>query len=427
MNDEEKRKIIDSVYFTKIPFFHGLKKVHLDRLKPRIAVEHYAAGDILFCEGDPGDCLYIVVSGKVRVFVEKERIGITQEVARLSRNESFGEMALLSGALRSASVKALSDLTVLKLCKEEFDQMIRQNKYLAIHFSGLLSKRLAAAKHEIYEPKLSAKEVHASMTRSGVGKSLTKAWHLFFLAVLAGIYISLGGHAFLVALEQGMGKIVAGAVFGIGLILVVIAEAELFTGNIIMMVGLLSSRYHFKKVLENLLIVYTGNFVGAICFTLLMFKTGLFTAGTEPNSIGQLAIRISEVKMSLSLTECITRGFFCNMLVILAIIMSVFAKDIISKIFCCILPVMVFVASGFEHCVANMYLIPIGFIAKGVPLRELYTIFENIFPVTLGNIAGGLFIIFIHPIRVERVLRNVIEKYPSLYRLNYFAYNRKKK
>jgi formate/nitrite transporter len=265
------------------------------------------------------------------------------------------------------------------------------------------------------------------MTRSGVGKSLTKLWHLFFLAVLAGIYISLGGHAFLVALEQGMGKIVAGAVFGIGLILVVIAEAELFTGNIIMMVGLLSSRYHFKKVLENLLIVYTGNFVGAICFTLLVFKTGLFTAGTEPNSIGQLAIRISEAKMSLSLTECITRGFFCNMLVILAIIMSVFAKDIISKIFCCILPVMVFVASGFEHCVANMYLIPIGFIAKGVPLRELYTIFENIFPVTLGNIAGGLFIIFIHPIRIERVLRNTIEKYPSLYRLNYFAYNRKKK
>ncbi len=186
--------------------------------------------------------------------------------------------------------------------------------------------------------------------------------------------------------------------------MVILTEAELFTGNIIMMVGLLSSRYQFKNVLKNFQVVYFGNFVGSIVFAVVIFQTGLFGSGLQPTALGQVAAKVADAKLSLSFWDCFVRGVFCNMLVILAIIMAIFSKDIISKIFCCMLPVAVFVASGFEHCIANMYLIPIGLLSKGAPLSDQLIMFRNIIPVTLGNIAGGLFILFIHPARIKKIM-----------------------
>ncbi|MBU0478993.1 formate/nitrite transporter family protein [bacterium] len=255
-----------------------------------------------------------------------------------------------------------------------------------------------------YDPKLSPKELQTQISYLGIKKANTKIWQLFLLGILAGLYISIGGHAFLVALEQGMGKIIAGAVFSVGLVLVVIAGAELFTGNIMMIVGAISTFFPIRKMLKNWTVVYLGNFVGAFLFAFLIFKSGLLGTHLDINKLGQLAIKISADKLNLSFTECFIRGIFCNMLVILAIIMAYFSKDIISKIFCCILPIMVFVASGFEHCVANMYLIPIGLFVKGVPFYKQYIIFQNLIPVTLGNIAGGLFILVIHPNRIRQLI-----------------------
>ena len=255
-----------------------------------------------------------------------------------------------------------------------------------------------------YNPKLSPQEVQSKISSLGIKKANTKIWQLFLLGILAGLYISIGGHAFLVALEQGMGKIIAGAVFSIGLVLVVIAGAELFTGNIMMIVGALSTLFPIRKILKNWAIVYLGNFVGSFLFAFLIFKSGLLGTHLDINKLGQLAIKISENKLNLSFAECFIRGIFCNILVILAIVTSFFAKDIISKIFCCILPIMVFVASGFEHCVANMYLIPIGLFVKGVPFYRQYIIFQNLIPVTLGNIVGGLFILIIHPNRIRQLI-----------------------
>ncbi len=114
-------------------------------------------------------------------------------------------------------------------------------------------------------------------------------------------------------------------------------------------------------------------------------------------------MKVAETKLSISFLECVIRGFFCNILVILAIIMSFIAKDLISKIFCCILPIMAFVACGFEHCVANMYLIPLGLLVKFNSFFSLYKIFQNILPVTLGNILGGIFILVIHPNRIRQI------------------------
>jgi formate/nitrite transporter len=116
-----------------------------------------------------------------------------------------------------------------------------------------------------------------------------------------------------------------------------------------------------------------------------------------------LAVTVAEHKLAIPFTQAFIRGILCNILVILAIMMALSAKDIISKIFCIIFPIACFVACGFEHCVANMYLIPLGLLAKGSHLYETFTMFRNIIPVTLGNIVGGIFIIAIHPHRIQQI------------------------
>jgi len=405
-DDLRSRQLIDGMNYGKIPFFQGLSNDYIDNLKPNLQIADFKAGEMIFREGDPADAFYVIVNGEVKVFVEDGKDG-PREVAKLGKNGCFGEMALLIGSPRTASIQAITDVTVLKLLKQDFDQVMKQNQNLAVQFAGLLARRLMSVRYEVYEPKLTPKEVRERMKQSGVSKAIAQGWQLFFLALLAGIYISIGGHAFLVALDQGAGRIVGGLVFSIGLILVIVAEAELFTGNIIMMVSLLSSRYHFRNVLKNLQVVYFGNFIGSILFAFVIFQTGLFGNGVQLTALGQLAVKVADGKLSLSFVECFVRGIFCNILVALAIIMAIFARDIISKMFCCMLPVMVFVASGFEHCIANMYLIPIGLLSKGVPFFDQLIIFKNIIPVTLGNIVGGVFIIFIHPMSIKKIMRKL--------------------
>ncbi len=254
-----------------------------------------------------------------------------------------------------------------------------------------------------YSPQLTQNEVNAKISRLGIKKANTKVWQLFILGLLAGIYISIGSHLFLVAMEQGLGRIVAGACFSVGLVLVVIAGAELFTGNITMIVGALTLHFSPKQLLKNWFFVYVGNFIGAVLTAYLVFKSGIF--GHQPNlsSVGKMAVKIADYKMGLTFSEAFIRGFFCNILVILAIIMSYFSKDILSKIACIVLPIMAFVASGFEHCIANMYLIPAGLFVKECSFTEASSMLQNILSVTLGNITGGLFIILIHPNRIRQI------------------------
>ncbi|NLW85978.1 MAG: formate/nitrite transporter family protein [Planctomycetes bacterium] len=254
-----------------------------------------------------------------------------------------------------------------------------------------------------YEPKLSPNEVSRTISALGVKKANTKAYQLFLLAVLAGLYISIGGHLAVVAFEQGMGRIIAGAVFGIGLTLVVIAGAELFTGNVTMFIGAVTGLYPFTRLLRNWGLVYVGNFVGSYLCALLIFKSGLLGEVGSLNSVGKMAVSISDAKMSIAFSHAFLRGVFCNILVILAIILAFFAKDIISKIVCCILPIMAFVTAGFEHCVANMYLVPLGFFAKGMPIADQTGLIGHLIPVTLGNIVGGIVIMVIHPNRIRQI------------------------
>jgi len=256
-----------------------------------------------------------------------------------------------------------------------------------------------------YDPKHSAGEVHFAISKLGIKKANTQAWQQLLLGILAGIYISFGAHAYLVAMEQHQGRIIAGAVFGVGLVLVIIAGAELFTGNVTMVVGALTRLYSPGKMLSNWGIVYAGNFIGSYGVALLIWQSGLLGGGEAGlNPLGELAVSIATAKLALPFWPAVIRGFLCNILVLLAIILSFFAKDVISKILCCVLPIMVFVASGFEHCVANMYLIPVGLFAQGVPLAGHYILFQNLIPVTLGNIIGGVFILVIHPNRIRQIV-----------------------
>ncbi|MHC5173246.1 MAG: formate/nitrite transporter family protein [Planctomycetota bacterium] len=254
-----------------------------------------------------------------------------------------------------------------------------------------------------YDPKLTNKELSETISALGMKKANTHPWQLFLLGILAGLYISFGGHLFLVALTEGMGKVMAGAVFSVGLVLVLIAGAELFTGNIIMLVGTITHLIPFKLMLRNWITVYLGNFAGAFGFAFLIWKSGLMGNLDAPSQIGLLAEKIADAKLAISFSECLIRGIFCNMLVILSIIMVTLSKDVTSKILCCILPIMTFVACGFEHCVANMFLIPIGLFVKGTPAVEHVYMFKNILPVTLGNIIGGVSILLIHPNRIRQV------------------------
>ena len=267
-----------------------------------------------------------------------------------------------------------------------------------------------------YDPKLTFEELGKTISKLGIKKANSKPWQLLLLGILAGVYISIGGHLFLVALSEGAGKLVGGAVFSVGLILVVIAGAELFTGNVIMIIGAVTRRYSFRKLIRNWIFVYAGNFIGAMLYTYFVYRAGLFGQPTaafggvsEISGIGALASAVAAKKLALPFGAALIRGIFCNMLVILAVIMSAMARDITAKILCCVAPVMAFVAIGFEHCIANMFLIPIGLFVDGAGFSGHLAIWGNILPVTIGNIIGGVLILFIHPNRIRQI-KNLLKK-----------------
>ena len=231
---------------------------------------------------------------------------------------------------------------------------------------------------------------------------------MFVLAILAGVYIGFGGalstivtHDLANYIGVGFAKLIGGIVFSIGLILVILGGAELFTGNNLLVIPLFSHRIKLSKILRNWGIVYIGNFVGAILLVLLVFLSGYWKINSA--QVGLKAIEIAHAKVNLSFLESFVRGILCNWLVCLAVWLSLAAKDIIGKIFGIMFPITAFVALGFEHSIANMYFIPLGLLLKNsnalstpFDLSNLTWktfLFSNLVPVTLGNIIGGAFFV----------------------------------
>jgi formate/nitrite transporter len=221
----------------------------------------------------------------------------------------------------------------------------------------------------------------------------------FVLSLLAGFYIAFGAQLSTVVSQdaaqfagQGIARLLAGSVFSIGLMLVVVCGAELFTGNSLLTSAALHGEISWVKLAENWLVVLAGNFIGSIFFAWLMFESHLW----EQGSVAEQAVRIATVKCSLSFPVAFIRGVLCNWLVCLAVFMAVAARDIPGKLLACYVPIMTFVASGFEHSIANMYFIPTGLMISAAQGRSTPSLnwgaffLDNLLPVTLGNIVGGV-------------------------------------
>jgi len=249
---------------------------------------------------------------------------------------------------------------------------------------------------------LSPKEIADALGQVATVKGSARIRDQFFLAILAGIYIGFGGIVSIMvtsesAMDDGLKRFIGGSAFSVGLMLVLIPGSELFTGNILMTVGLLSKRLHFLRVLRNWAVVWIGNFAGAILLAWVMKNTDLMGATGAPNAVGDRAIAIADAKLQLAFWPCLLRGVLCNMLVCLAVIMACSSRSVSGKILGIYFPIMAFVACGFEHSIANMYFLPAGLMAAGRFGGRFWEMFGNLIPVTLGNIIGGLALIFLHP------------------------------
>ena len=240
----------------------------------------------------------------------------------------------------------------------------------------------------------------------GVRKAETPAWTMFTLAVLAGAFIALGAvfatntAAGSSALPFGVAKLLTGLVFCLGLILVVVGGAELFTGNNLIVMAWASGKVTGRALMRNWVIVYAGNFVGSFGTALLVLWSKQYTFGG--GAVGETALKIAAGKASLDFFQAMALGVLCNALVCLAVWLTFSARSTMDKIAAIIFPITAFVAAGFEHSVANMYFVPYGLLIKsfdpsfvaetGLELSNLTWgnfLANNLLPVTIGNIIGG--------------------------------------
>ncbi|HPQ42308.1 MAG TPA: formate/nitrite transporter family protein [bacterium] len=236
----------------------------------------------------------------------------------------------------------------------------------------------------------------------GEKKAALKVSKMLVLGILAGVFIGFAAHlATTIATGQceyfGFKKFLTGAVFSVGLMLVIIPGSELWTGNNLMSVALMQKRISFGAMLRNWIPVYIGNLIGSIFLAWMIARMSGLTNG----AVGTTAINIAGGKCALTPTEMIFRGIGCNWLVCLAVMMALAAQDIAGKVWGIFFPIMAFVSSGFEHCVANMYFIPAGLFsthyskaAEGAASTNLTALTvggfgKNLAFVTLGNLIGG--------------------------------------
>jgi formate transporter len=257
----------------------------------------------------------------------------------------------------------------------------------------------------------------------GVSKANGAAYHLFALAVLAGAFIAIGAvfasvvssggmavnttegvKAYVTTLPYGVTRLLAGLAFSLGLIMVVVGGAELFTGNILILIAWTSRKVTTLALLRNWTIVYLGNLVGALFTVGLVFLSGLHLNGS--GAVGLTALNLAQHKAELDFLPAVASGILCNGLVCMAVWLTYSARTTLDKIAAIIFPITAFVAAGFEHSVANMYFIPFGLLVKDFAGPGFWTLLgktsadyasltwgafflRNLLPVTVGNIIGG--------------------------------------
>ncbi|WP_418566499.1 formate/nitrite transporter family protein [Peptacetobacter sp.] len=253
-------------------------------------------------------------------------------------------------------------------------------------------------------------EVIEQNIQNGIKKTNLTTKKLILLGIAAGFFIGIGAEASSLAMHGisnvGLARTVAGAVFPMGLMLIVLLGGELFTGNCLISMAVYDKKAKLKGMIRNLTIVYISNFIGAALMAWMINNCGQLNF--SDGGAGAFTIKVALGKVGIDPMQAIVSGILCNVLVCLAIFMAATAKDVAGKCIAIFFPIFVFVISGFEHCVANMYYIPAGIFAAHNPLyvakaTELYgitaeqlsglnfgTMFSNLVPVTIGNVIGGM-------------------------------------
>ncbi len=237
--------------------------------------------------------------------------------------------------------------------------------------------------NDAYKPA----EIAALIETAGVAKARLPFGQMFTLAVLAGAFIGFGGAAYLMVMtgaDPGFGpaRLLGGLAFSLGLILCIVGGAELFTGNALMTMAAVDRKITLGQLMRNWVTVYFGNLVGAVALAVAFWLTGLLQA-----PFGATAAKIAMAKISMTPMVYLAKGALCNALVCLAVWLTFSSRDTTGKILAILWPISAFVLLGMEHSVANMFLIPLGFLAgadvsAGPALAALFW-------VTLGNVIGG--------------------------------------
>lgn len=242
-------------------------------------------------------------------------------------------------------------------------------------------------------------EIAARVDTIGVAKTRLPLLSTLMLSVLAGVFIGLGALSFVLvksdpALGYAAGQMLGGVVFSLGLILVVVAGAELFTGNNLLAMAWADGKISTRDLLRNWAIVCSGNFLGAVGLAFLVF----LSRHPEMNdgAIARAYLRIAAVKVAMPFWTAFFRGVLCNVLVCMAVWMALAGRSVVDKAVAIVFPISAFVAAGFEHSVANMYLIPLAMLLQtfghagiGADTITWGGFFHNLVPVILGNIVGG--------------------------------------
>ncbi|MFO0516873.1 MAG: formate/nitrite transporter family protein [Betaproteobacteria bacterium] len=266
---------------------------------------------------------------------------------------------------------------------------------------------------DAYSPQQIAERVDSL----GVAKARLPLLSMVMLGMLAGAFIGLGALYYTLVISDASlsfaaSRVLGGVCFSLGLLLVVVAGAELFTGNNLLAMAWADGKVSTAEVLRNWTVVCLANFAGAAGLALLVYLSG--HAGLNGGAVGQAYLKIAAAKSTMPVTELFFRGVLCNVLVCMAVWMVLAGRTVVDKFAAIVLPISAFVAAGFEHSIANMYFFPLALLLKdsgialppGAEVITLWAMLRNLGPVILGNIAGGsvlvalvYYVIYIRPKR----------------------------
>ena len=254
-------------------------------------------------------------------------------------------------------------------------------------------------------------QIVAANMNAAKSKTELSLGRMILLGIFAGMFIAGGASASSLAMHAisnvGLARLVAGTIFPVGLMMIVLVGGELFTGDCLMIMGCVHGKFSVSKMVKVLIVVYLSNLMGSLLFAGLVYASGQYNYTN--GMLGAFTIKVALGKVNLSFGAAVASGILCNIFVCMAVLMATAARDISGKIWGIFFPILTFIVSGYEHCVANMYYIPAGIFAKasstyaslamesyGYTTLQLDSlnwanfVVKNLIPVTIGNILGGM-------------------------------------